>query len=55
MLQEIILVETLKLDDVLARLKLVHCLLLRLVGVEGSPIKICDFFPRGKKGVAQCR
>lgn len=39
MLQEIILVEGLKLDDVQAGMYSVHCLPLRLVGAEGSPIR----------------
>ncbi|XP_074345141.1 cyclase-like protein 2 [Apium graveolens] len=37
--REIILVEGLKLDDVKAGLYNVHCLPLRLVGAEGSPIR----------------
>ncbi|XP_047977133.1 cyclase-like protein 2 isoform X1 [Salvia hispanica] len=37
--KEIILVEGLKLDDVEAGLYTVHCLPLRLVGAEGSPIR----------------
>ncbi|XP_058769488.1 cyclase-like protein 2 [Vicia villosa] len=37
--REIILVESLKLDDVPAGLYSVHCLPLRLAGAEGSPIR----------------
>ncbi|KAL1812012.1 hypothetical protein ACET3Z_022077 [Daucus carota] len=37
--REIILVEGLKLDDVKAGLYNIHCLPLRLVGAEGSPIR----------------
>ncbi|XP_042061472.1 cyclase-like protein 2 [Salvia splendens] len=37
--KEIILVEGLKLDDVQAGIYSVHCLPLRLVGSEGSPIR----------------
>jgi len=37
--REIILVEALKLDDVPAGIYTVHCLPLRLVGAEGSPIR----------------
>ncbi|KAL7119024.1 hypothetical protein ACP275_02G037200 [Erythranthe tilingii] len=37
--REIILVEGLKLDDVKAGIYSVHCLPLRLVGAEGSPIR----------------
>ncbi|KAF7840787.1 cyclase-like protein 2 [Senna tora] len=37
--REIILVESLKLDDVPAGIYSVHCLPLRLVGAEGSPIR----------------
>lgn len=37
--QEIILVEGLKLDNVPAGMYNVHCLPLRLVGAEGSPIR----------------
>lgn len=37
--QDIILVEGLKLDDVQPGLYSVHCLPLRLVGAEGSPIR----------------
>ncbi|XP_010530747.1 PREDICTED: uncharacterized protein LOC104807248 [Tarenaya hassleriana] len=37
--REIILVEALKLDDVKAGLYSLHCLPLRLVGAEGSPIR----------------
>lgn len=37
--REIILVEGLKLDDVKAGIYNVHCLPLRLVGAEGSPIR----------------
>ncbi|GKE06673.1 kynurenine formamidase-like isoform X1, partial [Tanacetum coccineum] len=36
---EIILVEGLKLDDVEAGIYNVHCLPLRLLGAEGSPIR----------------
>lgn len=39
LLQEIILVEGLKLDGVPAGLYSVHCLHLRLLGAEGSPIR----------------
>lgn len=39
MFQEIILVEGLKLDDIEAGLYTVHCLPLRLLGAEGSPIR----------------
>lgn len=38
-LQDIILVEALKLDDVPAGLYSVHCLPLRLFGSDGSPIR----------------
>ncbi|XP_054779205.1 cyclase-like protein 2 [Prosopis cineraria] len=37
--REIILVEALKLDDVPAGIYSIHCLPLRLVGAEGSPIR----------------
>lgn len=37
--QDIILVEALKLEDVEAGIYSVHCLPLRLVGAEGSPIR----------------
>ncbi|CAK9143650.1 unnamed protein product [Ilex paraguariensis] len=37
--REIILVEGLKLDDIQAGIYTVHCLPLRLVGAEGSPIR----------------
>ena len=37
--QEIILVEGLKLDDIQPGIYSVHCLPLRLVGAEGSPIR----------------
>ncbi|KAH9602599.1 hypothetical protein KSS87_006654 [Heliosperma pusillum] len=37
--REILLVEGLKLDDVLAGMYNVHCLPLRLLGAEGSPIR----------------
>lgn len=37
--QEIVLVEGLKLDGVEAGIYSVHCLPLRLVGAEGSPIR----------------
>ncbi|KAK2665001.1 hypothetical protein Ddye_003575 [Dipteronia dyeriana] len=39
LLQEVILVEALKLDDVPAGIYSVHCLPLRLSGAEGSPIR----------------
>lgn len=39
MLQEIILVEALKLDNVKPGIYSLHCLALRLVGAEGSPIR----------------
>ncbi|KAK7839783.1 cyclase-like protein 2 [Quercus suber] len=37
--QEVILVEGLKLDDIQPGIYSVHCLPLRLVGAEGSPIR----------------
>ena len=37
--QDIILVEALKLDNVNTGLYMLHCLPLRLVGAEGSPIR----------------
>lgn len=39
MVQEVILVESLKLDDVPAGMYNVHCLHLRLPGAEGAPIR----------------
>ena len=39
MLQDIILVEALKLDDVPPGIYNVHCLPLRLLGAEGSPVR----------------
>lgn len=38
-LQETILVEGLKLDGIKAGMYMVHCLHLRLLGAEGSPIR----------------
>lgn len=37
--QDIILVEALKLDNIKAGLYMLHCLPLRLVGSEGSPVR----------------
>ncbi|KAF5183961.1 Cyclase-like protein [Thalictrum thalictroides] len=37
--REVILVEGLKLDDIVPGIYLVHCLPLRLLGAEGSPIR----------------
>lgn len=39
LLQDIILVEGLKLDDILPGIYSVHCLPLRLLGAEGSPTR----------------
>uniref|UniRef100_A0A0D9WSF7 Cyclase family protein n=1 Tax=Leersia perrieri TaxID=77586 RepID=A0A0D9WSF7_9ORYZ len=37
--REIVIVESLKLDDVEAGMYMLHCLPLRLVGAEGSPVR----------------
>lgn len=39
MIQEIIVAEALKLDDIEAGIYYVNCLPLRLVGAEGSPAR----------------